>query len=57
MPADNRIRPYDDQAPALPGKPSAGENPETAMFVPQPWPDLSSLQNNQLLPTTKFFGD
>jgi hypothetical protein len=57
MPANNSIRPDDDQALSPSGKPAAGENPEAAIFVPQPWPDLMPLENNQLLPKAEVLGD
>ncbi len=57
MPADNRIRPYDDQALPPSGKPAAGENPESTICIPELWPDLTSLENNQLLPKAEVFGN
>jgi hypothetical protein len=33
-----------------------GKDPEAAICIPELWPDLSSLENNQLLPETEVFG-
>jgi len=57
MPADNSIRQDDDQAPSPSGKPAAGENSEAAIFVPKPWNDLTTHENNQLLPKAGVLGD
>jgi hypothetical protein len=56
MPADNRLGFHDDQTPAPSGKPLTGKDPEAAICIPELWSDLSSLENNQLLPETEVFG-
>ena len=57
MPADHSFRFHNDQALPPSGKPAAGENPEAAIFIPQLWPDLAALENNQLLPKAEMIGD
>ncbi len=57
MPANNSLRFHDDQAPSPTGKPAAGENPEAAIFIMQPWPDLAALETNQLMPKAEVLGD
>jgi len=36
---------------------AARKNPEAAIFISQLWPNLVSLENNQLLPKADVFGD
>jgi hypothetical protein len=57
MPADNSIRLHDDQTPAPTGKPLTGKDPEAAICIPERWSDLTSLENNQLLPKAEVFGN
>jgi hypothetical protein len=46
-----------DQAPAPPSKPLTSKDPEAAICIPKPWPDLASPKNNQLLPKAEVFGN
>jgi len=57
VPANNRIRFYDDQALVPPRKPLIGKNPEAAICIPELRSGLTPFENNQLLPETEVFGD
>jgi len=57
MPTHNSIRLYDDQTPAPTRKQFTGKDPEAAICIPELWPGLTSLENNQLLPKAEIFGD
>jgi hypothetical protein len=35
----------------------AGKDPESAICIPELWSDLTSLENNQLLPKAEILGN
>jgi len=57
MPANNGIRLYSDQTPAPILKQLAGKDPEATICIPELWPGLASLENNQLLSKAEVLGD
>jgi hypothetical protein len=57
MPPNYGVRFNDDQALSATGQPAVGEEPETAICIPELWSGLTSLEYNELLPKAEILGD
>src|ERR1019366_5025634 len=57
VPTQHRFGLHDQQRPPPAREPAAPNDPETPIGIPQPWPRVPTLKDQQLLPEAKVLSD